>query len=248
MDFLETIVALLAAHLVADFLFQPAWIARAKRETWWGLILHVVIVLAASTLLLGNCRWQVLAVIGVSHLILDALKTFGLPRVMSAPDGAWPFALHQLAHIGFILLVASVWPTLFARGWWMSPADWSVPSNFQITAQIASTHRISDCYMSVLVLTSGLILCVPAGGILIGLLTNGMIDDVDVAPSATAASSGDFLSEQDEAKIGDILKGLPNGGRYIGWLERILVMLFVLSGTTPRNRIPYRNEIDSQVR
>ena len=60
-------------------------------------------------------------------------------------------------------------------------------------------------YFAALSCVSGIILCVPAGGVLIAKLIRRFgseIRDYDIA-------------------------GLIQGGQYIGWLERILVMLLV---------------------
>ncbi len=272
MPFAETVAGLLTAHLLGDFVFQPDWLLKAKGSTWWGLILHVAIVLAISVLLLGNFSWQMLAVIGASHLILDAVKVFTLPKVMDQPDGPWPFVIDQLIHFAFIVLVSAIWPSLFVDGVW----DKYLP--------VTTDHDTSNWYAGALVLLSGLILCVPVGGILIAKVTHGLIDDedddrveekdddregdetensvvadhaADVEVDATASAirkaasaietaaaaytnslyvpsstttADESLSEKDEASIETILRGLPDGGRYIGWLERTLVMLFVLSG------------------
>ena len=67
---------------------------------------------------------------------------------------------------------------------------------------------LTKWYFASLSCASGIILCVPAGGVLIARL---------IAPFA------------DEIRDYDI-SGLAQGGRYIGWLERILVMLLVLMG------------------
>ena len=127
MLFAETVAALFAAHLIADFTFQPNWLVKAKAETKWGLVLHIAVVLGLSILLLGNCSWQMLLVIGVSHALLDAIKIFLLPRLpklVPEPDGVWPFAIDQLAHMAFIALVGIAWPKLFETGWWVNPTSW----------------------------------------------------------------------------------------------------------------------------
>lgn len=306
MPFTETVTDLLTAHLLGDFVLQPNWLVKAKGNTWWGLLLHVAIVLVISVLLLGNFSWQLLAVIGASHLILDAIKVFLLPKLhtflvktkqrqeetlqgqepsmtldalqnltgLVEPNGSWPFVIDQLAHFTFIVVFAGFWPDLFKDGLW------------EKYLPITPDYDVSNWYMGAMVLLSGFILCVPAGGILIGKITNGMIhdddddedddegehgdDDGDVAEAedeevaadaddedatataikkaataietaaaaytnalsadSSSTTTDESLSEQDEAKIEHIFRGLPDGGRYIGWLERILVMLFVLSG------------------
>jgi len=49
---LETVVALLAAHVLADFLLQFGWILRNKRRPGF-FVLHIAIVLATLLLVLG---------------------------------------------------------------------------------------------------------------------------------------------------------------------------------------------------
>ena len=167
MPFAETAATLLAAHILGDFVFQPDWLVKAKGNTFWGLLLHVAVVLAISILLLGNLSWEMLAVIGVSHLILDAIKVFALPKVMSNHEGPWPFAIDQLAHLAFIIVVSAIWPSLFADGLW------------EKYLPVTTDFDASNWYMAALVLISGFILAVPVGGILVGKITNGMIDDDD---------------------------------------------------------------------
>lgn len=60
------------------------------------------------------------------------------------------------------------------------------------------------------VLLSGLILCVSVGGVII------------------ARATGKLLSEQER----EYAEGLTNGGKYIGWLERTLIFLLMLTNIT----------------
>jgi hypothetical protein len=68
------------------------------------------------------------------------------------------------------------------------------------------TPEISGLYFAALTLISGIILCVPVGGNLIAALVSRFAD---------------------ELRNNDIA-GLKQGGKYIGWLERVLVMLLLL--------------------
>ena len=61
-------------------------------------------------------------------------------------------------------------------------------------------------YSAVLSCVAGVVLCVPAGGRLIAKLIEPFADEI----------------RDDE------IKGLMRGGQYIGWLERSLVMMFIL--------------------
>lgn len=141
----ETFVALLAAHLVSDFVLQHDWMVANKRKTW-VLALHVLIVGACTAIALGARDWTAMiavAIVLVTHLVIDAIK-------IRAGDSMRSFVLDQLAHILVAALIAILLPTLAAQGAWsLLPGD----------AQAR--------YYAVLVLGSGLIAAVPMGGIVI---------------------------------------------------------------------------------
>lgn len=70
-------------------------------------------------------------------------------------------------------------------------------------------------YYAGLTLVSGLIVAVPLGGILIKKLVEGLPSPPPPAQGVTAPTS---------------IVGMAKGGQYIGWLERGLTFLFVLTG------------------
>jgi hypothetical protein len=178
---LETLLALLAAHLVADFVLQTDWVIDHKRR-WWGMALHIAGVAVMTSLAIGRFDPIVLALIVGSHLVMDLVKTFLMK------DEIWPFLVDQAVHLVAIGLAAALFPQTVAQGWWgQLPADQQ------------------NAYYATLVGLSGLILAVPAGGIVIGKL---------MTPLAAHAATD----------------GLPKAGQYIGWLERGLTLLFVLIG------------------
>lgn len=179
----ETLAALLTAHLLGDFVFQTSWMVKRKRQAA-VLLLHVLLVTGASFLLLGNLHWPTLLVIFAGHLGIDAVKAFILKDTLRT------FLIDQGLHFALLTALACTFPNAAPAGWWHA----------------ALKGPAWNWYFASLSVLSGLILIVPAGGILIGKAT---------AP---------FLGELGAAAIG----GLENGGLYIGWLERLLVMLFVL--------------------
>jgi hypothetical protein len=89
-----------------------------------------------------------------------------------------------------LLGLACYFPDATKNGWWNTSAK----------------TDLSKWYFASLSCISGIILCVPAGGVLIAKL---------IAPFANEIRD-------------DEIAGLTQGGQYIGWLERILVMLLVL--------------------
>jgi len=179
----STFTAILTAHLLGDFIFQTRWMIDRKRQ-FGVLVLHVVVVTSLSYLLLGTLHWTILLVILQTHFIMDAIKVYALS------DSLVPFLADQFVHLAVLAGLAYCFPDAANAGWWITNV----------------TPDLSKCYLAALSLISGLILCIPAGGILIGKM---------IAPFACEIG-------------GDGIQGLTQGGKYIGWLERILVMLLLL--------------------
>ena len=101
------------------------------------------------------------------------------------------FFVDKSFHFAALLALAAYFPGAAQNGWWIT----------------GLRPDLSKWYFALLSCVSGIIVCVPAGGVLIAKL---------IRP---------FANEIRDSEI----SGLSQGGRYIGWLERILVMLLVLS-------------------
>jgi hypothetical protein len=111
-----TFLALLLAHLLGDFLFQPHWIARNKGRRLWPLLCHALIhyALAWFCLFLFH-RLSILSIYNQStllayallHSIIDKLKS----RVIASnllPDNWQIFLLDQLFHVLVLAATACV--------------------------------------------------------------------------------------------------------------------------------------------
>ena len=167
---IETFAALLFAHVLADFLFQTAWIAKGKQARHPGAtLLHIAIVLAASVVALG--AWHpVLAVLAGAHLLIDLAKTFA-PK-----ERLWPFLGDQTAHLITILAVVLYAPMLWATGLWVG-LSW-MPGAMAALAGLLLATRAGGFAVGLLIkpfaaddLPQGLI----NGGALIGVLERGLI-------------------------------------------------------------------------
>lgn len=191
---ISTFTALLAAHLLADFILQTEWLV-ARKGKFAYLSLHVLMVAIAAALAIGAQTLVAAFAIGViaaTHMALDYVKLHHLGNKL------WAFALDQFGHLIVMLGIALCIPTLMTTGWWAAlPGD----------AQAA--------YYAGLTLLSGLIVAVPLGGILIKKLVEGLPSPPPVAQGVPAPTS---------------IVGMAKGGQYIGWLERGLTFLFVLTG------------------
>ncbi len=150
----ETFLALLAAHLVADFSLQPDWMVRRKRHP--GVLgLHAVSVGLATILALGAWQPWLLLILITSHVILDAIKVHLLPDTLTA------FTADQVIHLAVIGGLAVVFPQTVARGWWS-----------QLPSPGLSTYLVSLC------LLSGIIASVQVGAIIIRKATAPFTDQM----------------------------------------------------------------------
>jgi hypothetical protein len=108
----ETMLALLAAHLVGDFPLQPDWMVRAKKHPA-VLLLHVVAQTLLAAAFLGNyIAWPLLAILAGTHLVMDAIKVYFLGDQLPA------FVVDQIVHLLVIGVLAVAFPLTLAQGWW----------------------------------------------------------------------------------------------------------------------------------
>jgi len=179
---LRIFTAIFTAHLLGDFILQTQWMVERKRQTS-VLALHVAFVTGASYLLIGAFEWRVLLLIASTHFAVDAMKVHWFKDSLAA------FVGDQLVHSAVLVGLAFYFPNATDTGWWMALG----PDKLK-------------WYFAALSCVSGVVLCIPGGGILIAKL---------IEP---------FAGEIRDYEI----KGLMRGGQYIGWLERSLVLIFVL--------------------
>lgn len=140
-SFLPTLLPLVTAHLIADFLLQTKRdIAQKHRPR--VLIKHVAIVTGTGYLLLGiPVAWLVAVGVFASHLGIDYLK------IRSRRDDLYVFSIDQLAHLVALAVIAVLAPWPAERSIWIRTAGFD--------------------YYTLLVLASGIILTVRTGAILV---------------------------------------------------------------------------------
>ena len=109
---LETAVALVLAHCLADFVLQSDAMVRDKARTP-VLLVHAGVVALASWAALGFAPVPLLILlIAASHFLIDGLK------VRLGGPGFAPFAADQAAHGAMIALGAALVPGAYAGGLW----------------------------------------------------------------------------------------------------------------------------------
>jgi len=140
---IETFIALFAAHVAADYVFQTnKMVARKSEPAFFAL--HIFIVALTAIAATGQYTWPVLLAVGV-HLIID------LTKQTLWNDSFTAHITDQVAHILTIVIISALAPTLWRTGLWANAPAW-VPY--------------------ILLLTSGFIFATRGGGIAVGKLMN----------------------------------------------------------------------------
>jgi hypothetical protein len=106
--------ALLLAHLLGDFLFQPKWLVEKKGKQLWPLLCHGSVHYASAwTCLLIFTPAVFLSIYGqavvlgysIAHLIIDKLKSLFIKH-KTRRDNVQTFLFDQLLHIIVIAIAA----------------------------------------------------------------------------------------------------------------------------------------------
>ncbi|WP_420858748.1 DUF3307 domain-containing protein [Marivivens marinus] len=108
---IETVLALLLAHAVADFVLQNRWIVQNKGRAG-ALLLHGALVLLTAQVATGQWAAPALLVLAAVHVLID------LAKARLTRGGIGPFLADQAAHMATIGAVAVFAPDLWATGLW----------------------------------------------------------------------------------------------------------------------------------
>ncbi len=200
----DTLAALLVAHVLADFLFQPRWMVARKREPL-AFLSHGVVVLILSQAATGQVAAPALLALTLAHMAIDAAKLrFG--------RGIGGFLADQAAHLATIAATAALAPGLWASGFWATgfwaTGFWATgfwATGFWATGFPAGAGFTAADALRAAVVAAGFLLATRAGGFAVGLLM------ADLAAGAPP-------------------EGLPRGGLTIGILERGLIYVLMLAG------------------
>lgn len=179
------LIKLIAAHLTGDFLFQSDRMCAYKFSNnttakYKALIFHAFIQAGLAYIFAAQWGyWIIPAVIGVSHFVIDWLKTISTKKDFVS------LIWDQLAHFCVIICL-----------WWFAFAK--MPQ-VDMANEIFSTNLwlIATAYISVLTPTS--------------ILIKSFIEYEKWMPSNASS------------------QGLPNAGKWIGYLERILILTFIFT-------------------
>ncbi len=194
---LTMLLALLLAHLLADFPLQSNWIAHNKGKGTWARLVHIAIHYAVAwscLLLFANVSFfswfDQLVIIGylLVHFGIDTCKGLITARWKSC-DNTTLFVTDQLLHILTVAAAVLILARLHAAwlfGWW---PIMTAKARFHLLVAIT-------IYAGVMF----------AGGHFIRYFTKGLSSNL-------AGATGTETPEQ-----------LKNAGMYIGWIERFLII------------------------
>lgn len=207
---------LLLAHMVTDFILQPGkWVEdkRNKKLKSWYLYWHGLVTGAVAWLFLWDLsNYQVPLFIAITHTAIDAGKLY-------LKDDLATFLADQLLHLG--VLVAA----------WLYLAG-----DFGQVLPVISQALASKKFM---VLLTGFAFVIWPVSFLISKATVRWRQEVE---EAIQAAPGDPAAAASAAPVPASLAGPPaaaanaaskdsleSAGMYIGMLERVLVLIFVLT-------------------
>lgn len=237
---IETFTALLTAHLIADFILQTEWLI-TRKDKWLYLLLHVAIVGAIAAIAIGiksRLAGEMIAIITITHLAMDYVKVHWLRDSWKA------FVTDQLVHIAVIAGISYWVPTLASLGFWSclsGDAQAQLYAAMTLASGIIGAVPLGGILIKKLVQeispTNTAVTPAPAAATASTATTSSphpaAAAPAPVAtpaaaplpPSPTLATTGSNASNTSSA-----LKGMERGGKYIGWLERGLTLLFVMTG------------------
>lgn len=205
---IETFIALLFAHTLADFAFQSNWMAQNKRNPL-ALGLHMAIVYATAIAATGSVHPALLA-LALIHIGIDTGKLV-LRAAWKTAGGLTLFLIDQGLHLVSLVALTLWLPDLWAQGFWAPGAIVTGDDSGILGTGLWSSEAALPVTQlpALMVLLTGLILATRAGGFAVGLL---------MEPFAPHLGKGDAG------------KSLPGAGRVIGHLERGLIFALVLFG------------------
>lgn len=204
------LLALVATHLIGDFFLQGDDDVAAKRR------LHVRAYLShgVKQAVVAYCFagvwfvWQIPALVFASHVLIDGLKE-ALLRWLAPRDKDdkpvtrwkfWAIIFDQILHLAAL---AAIVEFLDRYGLISIASQWSDLLGVSL-------------WLKALTVLSGAVLTIFAGGVLIGILVQPLLQEM-------RGASPPAIIRVDQ-------RGLEKGGRLIGQLERCLILLFILSG------------------
>lgn len=164
---LETFVALLLGHVLADFVLQTNTMVQRKSEPL-VFAAHIFFVWASAAALLGQpFAWELVALAG-AHALIDVVKLRFKPSLAA-------FLIDQAAHLATLGAVSAIAPELWATGPFASFQ--ALPAAMSLLAGLLIATRVGSFAIALLMAPYTNVAAregLNRGGALIGLLERGI--------------------------------------------------------------------------
>lgn len=197
---LETAVALLFAHLLADFVLQSdAMVAGKSRPL--VLAQHTGVIIAVSWIALGLPLAPLpLLVVAGTHALIDVLKLRWLARRGPQGGGGFgAFIVDQAAHLLVVAVVANLWPGTWAAGLWARP---------EVLERLPTLALLPQA----MALGAGLVATVWAGGYAVQALMGPLALATDPETDPSLPKGGQLIGRLERLMILMLLlAGQPDG-------------------------------------
>lgn len=150
-----TLIVLLLAHLLGDFVLQPgSWVRRKEIRSWKSgtFYAHILLHGLLAWVLIAKCAfWPWAIVLMISHGLVDLLKIYAQKKARSAKR-RW-FWIDQLLHLLCLLLIGMGWVGQTSGGfvevtkasWEAVSALWTLQHISLLTALVFLTWPSAIC-------------------------------------------------------------------------------------------------------
>ena len=105
---MNTLLIMIIAHFIGDYLLQPEKLATDKAKKIKSLMVHALLYTAAMSLLFVCVQWTSvlipLAIIAVSHLVIDEVKIQVERRKAKAKEILICFCIDQVLHLAVVVI------------------------------------------------------------------------------------------------------------------------------------------------
>lgn len=197
------LIQLILAHILGDFVLQPdRWVKQKELRKLKApqLYLHILLHVALILLLVWDLQfWKAALVLGLLHFLVDTVKLYAQQN----KNRRFWFFTDQLLHV---LCIVAVW-------------CFYTPEATTLLAGLYTEHHL-------LLLTAYIFVTTPASLIIKMIISKWQPDkDVTSAGSRHTQDSLGSLSIEPEAVQP---RSLQEAGRYIGILERLFILTFIL--------------------
>lgn len=203
MDY-SIVIRLILAHLLSDFVFQSRRWAEEKDAKGFNsgyLYLHILVTGITAMVLVGDINWLLpIGLITVLHGLLDGLKSNVNKRFFNNRSPVYLFVADQVIHI---LIIGVIW--IFVTNQF---------SQFNIGLTLLLQNQKFWLYLL------GYTLVTIPIAVVIGKITEAWSNELHAPQTPPSTASSTARADK---------QGLKNAGKWIGIIERILILTFVLN-------------------